>query len=359
MTVIPTTSGGLWPTRAAYSAALLFTLASGGTNLVYGWNKGSDLGGSLIWSAVSLAVSVVFALSWPALIRSVDQRRWSQAGMVFAALLLTGAYSVSAALGSAFGGRENAATEQQSTTDARKRAQGAYDNAQQELAEIKPSRSVAEMEALVATARPVCRVVVQLGNRQTVCNPPPALVAELGRAKARAEWEGKASKASDELSRLQAPKVANSDAVALAAFLKAVGLDVSTDRLNRLLVLLAVLVIECGGGLSLSVGLSLSQSTPQSARRARTASTGKEITLPPSAVRPVLESSSVSKVSGIRLLSALQQNGGVLTGGQRELARMLGWSRSWMNTVLHDLHRSGLIKLATDKRSGTVVRLAN
>src|SRR5436190_23152055 len=93
--------GPTWPARLSYMAAGLFTLASAGTNLIYGWSKGADTASSLVWAAVSLAVSAVFALSWPAILVSADQRRWSRAGMAFVALLLTGTYSVSAALGSA------------------------------------------------------------------------------------------------------------------------------------------------------------------------------------------------------------------------------------------------------------------
>lgn len=52
---IPTTSGH-WPSGLAYTAALIFTLASAGTNLVYGWQKGSDVPSSVIWATVSAAV---------------------------------------------------------------------------------------------------------------------------------------------------------------------------------------------------------------------------------------------------------------------------------------------------------------
>jgi len=44
--------------------------------------------------------------------------------------------------------------------------------------------------------------------------------------------------------------VANSDAVALAGYLSGLGVETTADRVNKLLVLLAVLVIECGGGLT-------------------------------------------------------------------------------------------------------------
>ena len=59
----------------AYAAALIFTAASGTTNLLYGWNKGTDFGSSLVWATVSLGVSIVFSLSWPAFIRATDDKQ--------------------------------------------------------------------------------------------------------------------------------------------------------------------------------------------------------------------------------------------------------------------------------------------
>src|SRR5438552_3518248 len=61
----PTTPGAIWPARLAYVAAGIFTAASGGTNLIYGWQKGGDLAGSLVWAGVAGAVAMIFALSWP------------------------------------------------------------------------------------------------------------------------------------------------------------------------------------------------------------------------------------------------------------------------------------------------------
>src|SRR5438477_7941125 len=56
----------------------------------------------------------VFALSWPALIRSVDARRWSATLISLVALTLSGAYSITAALGSASGRSEEHTSELQS-----------------------------------------------------------------------------------------------------------------------------------------------------------------------------------------------------------------------------------------------------
>src|SRR6476620_3591519 len=217
---LPTPGGHSWPARLAYFAAGLFTLASGFTNLLYGIAKGSDFGSSLVWATVSVAVSIVFALSWPAVLISTDRKQWSRAVMAFVALLLTGTYSVSAALGSAMGGRANAAIEQQDKSDNRAKVQAAYDSAKNELTSIKPARPVAELEALLAAARPQCRIVVTLNRRDTVCSPPPSLVAELGRAKRRAELEGKIERAAGELATTGPAKLANSDAVALSVYLQ-------------------------------------------------------------------------------------------------------------------------------------------
>src|SRR5947207_12938376 len=88
----PTTTASPWPARCAYISAVIFTAASGLTNLAYGWQKGDTLATSLVWSGVAGAVSIVFALSWPALIRSVDARRWSATLISLVALTLSGAY---------------------------------------------------------------------------------------------------------------------------------------------------------------------------------------------------------------------------------------------------------------------------
>ena len=127
---IPKTGQSPWPARCAYIAASIFIAASGTTNVIYGWSKGDSLATSLVWAGVAGAVAIVFALSWPALIRSVDAKRWSAALIALVAMLLSGAYSVTAALGSAAGGRANAAATETATTDARSKAQAAYDTRQ-------------------------------------------------------------------------------------------------------------------------------------------------------------------------------------------------------------------------------------
>jgi F0F1-type ATP synthase membrane subunit b/b' len=83
-----------------------------------------------------VAVSIVFALSWPAVLISGDRKQWSRAAMAFVALLLTGTYSVSAALGSAMGGRASAAIEEQDTKARKAKAQAKWDAAKGELDQL-------------------------------------------------------------------------------------------------------------------------------------------------------------------------------------------------------------------------------
>ena len=223
----PTSTASPWPARCAYISATAFVGASGTTNITYGWSKGDTLATSLVWAAVAGAVAIVFALAWPALIRSIDQKRWGAATIALVALVLSGAYSVTAALGSAAGGRANAAVIETATNDARAKTQSAYDTAIAELAKLPSARTIAEIEGLLVGAKPHCRIVVTMDRRDTVCAPPVALVAELGRAKRRVELEGRTERASEELARIQPARVANSDAKALTRYLSAIGLEVA------------------------------------------------------------------------------------------------------------------------------------
>lgn len=82
--------------------------------------------------------------------------------------------------------------------------------------------------------------------------------AEQRLAERRDRTQTTMEKASAELARIQPARIANSDAKALTRYLGALGLEIGPDRLNDLLVLLAVIMVEVGGGLSLAVGMALS-----------------------------------------------------------------------------------------------------
>ena len=78
--------------------------------------------------------------------------------------------------------------------------------------------------------------------------------------------------------------MANTGAIALATYLQGLGFDIDADFVNKLLVLLAVLVIECGEGLALAVGMALSGSNerePDTASSAQTSPPTDHRTLAP------------------------------------------------------------------------------
>jgi hypothetical protein len=372
---VNTPGGSKWPARCAYTAAALFSGASGITNLLYGIAKGSDFGSSLVWATVSIAVSIVFALSWPAVLISADRKQWSRAAMAVIALLLTGTYSVSAALGSAMGGRANAAIEEKDTTDKRTKAQTAYNVATAELASLKPSRPVAEIEAVVEAAKPICRIVVATGYRGESCTKPAALTAELGRAKRRVELEQKIEQSTADLAKTGPARVANADAVALSTYLQAIGLGVDAERVNKLLVLLATVVVECGSGLALAVGLALSDAgrsgqsdtaTIQGERSLTEQATEGANANPERApgntnstnglARPPTPNDRPTGSAHDRVLSALRSKNGVLFGSQVALGAAFGWSKTRLHEVLHELEAAGRVRLSVS-RQGTAVRL--
>jgi hypothetical protein len=344
---IPTTTASPWPARAAYLSAAVFIGASGATNLLFGWSKGTDLPTSLVWAAVAGAVAIVFALAWPAVLKSLEAKRWSAAALSLFALVLAGSYSVTAALGSAAGGRMNAATTETATTDDRKKAQDAYDTAKAELATLKPTRTVGELEAMRA------------GWRRAYPNQPWVLEPELARAKRRAELEAKMEGATKELKTTGPAKVANSDAKALSRYMAAVGVDITPERLTDLLVLLAVLMIEAGGGLSLAVGMVLSgpsrtplvpsvsavSDQPQTEPAALSESPPMSRTDCPMRVRPI----------EAEILDWLKVSGGKAEGVRR-LAASLGRARSTVSDECRRLAAAGLITMSRG-RHGSLLSL--
>jgi hypothetical protein len=80
---------------------------------------------------------------------------------------------------------------------------------------------------------------------------------------AEAILEAKIDTASAELAKFQPARVANSDAKALQRYLLAVGVDMTPERLNDLLVLLSVLMIEVGGSLALANRHSVRRRAPR------------------------------------------------------------------------------------------------
>jgi hypothetical protein len=270
---------------------------------------------------------------------------------------------------------------------------------------------VSELEVLVDAStrrwRQGCHVQVRSGVRQTTCPPDPALAAELGRATRRAELE--LTIADAEKAMQTAPGVAIKDADPLASavayYLASAGYQMTPAKLSTWLYLVPVIFLEIGSAFGLAVASAVSLERSKGEERAaetanvvelRAAQTGNvsgtagqsenadlsgrtdSERTPRTAVanaahdaRPALISerplgadtrpaevsdTTARSASAVRLLSFIQERGGVLVGGQRAMAQALGWSKSRMHEVLHELAAAGLVRLATAK-SGTIVRL--
>ena len=262
----------------------------------------------------------------------------------------------------------DASTTETAVTDTRKRAQDAYDAAKAELATLKPTRPAAELMAM------------REGWRRAYPNQPWVLEPELARAKRRAEVEQKIERVAGELTSTSPARQANSDARTLARYLQAFGLNTTPEHLNDLLVLLAVLMIEAGGGLSLALGMALSapalgerptdvgkasndrndapqlpMDAPGAASRtpAPQGASASKISVPNPA--PGTQSGSVARPR-VSVLDLLRENGGQIHTTTRRLGAQLGRPAATVHTELRRLAGAGLIALDFDSR-GTRIAL--
>ena len=150
---IPTTTASPWPARCAYISAAIFTAASGLTNLIYGWQKGdTSRPRSCGRGSPGPSPSCSPSLAGPDSSRLIAGS--GRAALIsLVALLLSGRVQlISAALGSASGGPDNAAAR---GADGRPedRAQAAYDAAK---ASWNPGHRQArtELQALLTAPSP-------------------------------------------------------------------------------------------------------------------------------------------------------------------------------------------------------------
>ena len=362
------------PTFLAYAAGTIFALSSAATNLSYAVTRVEGIPQQIIWGAVAVAASVALALAPSAIVSSLSQRRYGAAILSLVAMLTFGGYSVTAALGSATGGRLVAEVEAGDVAMKRKDATATIGKAERELAAISTMRSAATVQAEIAS-------VLAKTPGLDDCTPHPnwkptkahreacKTIATLGIEKAsaerKAELELAITSARAVLDNLKAGRtVANSDALALQGFAGALGLHVEVDTLNRLLVVLAVLVIELGGGLAFAVagGLGAERITVDH-REPKPAPTTQPERQQTQVIQgePTRDSAPPIPITPIdghadRLIRLLQDRGGQVIGGQRAVASLLNTSQATVNRTLQSLVESGRITVETS-RTGTKVAL--
>lgn len=190
----------------------------------------------------------------------------------------------------------------------------------------------------------------------------------------RKELQATMASASRDLAKLGPAKVANTDASAISNYLEVAGVQVSTDAINRWLALLAVALVEFGGGLAFAVS-SVLRDPVQVEQIERvdgqvsnaTKSLGVDtvevspITLDegnqPDVSNPAPTKMVVPDTFGGRLMVLLNDRSGELYSGHRALGRALGCSAGHVGNVLRDLASAGHVTVQATKM-GTVVRLA-
>lgn len=361
----------------AYVAGGVFTLASAATNLTYAIAKADALAPQIIWGAVAVAASLALALAPSAFVASLGARRFGAAILSALAALIFGVYSITAALGSATGGRLVADAEASDTANKRRDATFKLEAVTRELGKLPTARTIAELDAVIdremASRRDLndCVGWLPATAARAVCVSVSELKAERGRAERRAVLEAEATEARDALAALPARKtVANADAMALQGFAAAMGVTATVDTINRWLVILAVLVIEFGGGLAFAIGASAGRITaavqplPPQPVHAPTvdlpAITGDQHALTErEKITPdqqVASDFATDHSPRDRLIAALHGNQGVITTSQREIGRLVGLSQSRVNGLLRDLATAGVIRVRAGS-TGTTIRL--
>lgn len=245
----------------ARAGALMLIAASAALGTCYAYKLGYHFGAAVAFAFAAMAlggellkpiaVERAFAAGW---------RRPLRAVACLAVAIAAIAYSLAAELAFSAGARGDLAAGRKASLNSSRAAGAAARRASDELGRIKPARPVAELEALVAGARPVCRIEVNLQGRREVCSKPPGLLAELGRAKRRAELEATIAAAAS--SGDAAVGEADPQAAALVAYLAAAGIAADQARVATWLHLLPVLLLEIGSAFGLLVAVGNSRQLP-------------------------------------------------------------------------------------------------
>src|SRR5262249_13972874 len=144
----------------------------------------------------AVAASIALSLAPSAIMASLQARRMGAAILAMCALLIFGGYSVTAALGSATGGRLVAAVEASDTATKRKQAQATIATAETELASIgtvRPGAIIqAEIDGKLATRRDLDDCAAKWlpsSVARSLCIEVHALRAEKAKADRKAELE--------------------------------------------------------------------------------------------------------------------------------------------------------------------------
>jgi hypothetical protein len=244
--------------------------------------------------------------------------------------LIAVAYSVTSELALTAASRGDLAAQRASEAFQAKANQDRYQRAQQELATLKPTRAVQELEALVAkTKGRDCGA--ENGTGRWICQQSPH-AAELGRAKRRQELEAITTSADP-------VKVADPGSTALKTYLAALGVVVSVEIVAQWLNLVPVLALELGSALAVVLVTAFKEPAKEPAQAALPAAPNSQ-----------------ENIAG-KILNHIKNHGGSLLS-ERGLAKALGVDRNAVRRTMHSLAACGRLAIDATK-AGTMLKLVS
>jgi hypothetical protein len=251
---------------ATTSAVLLF-VASATANVSAAIEKHDTWSGAFVAGAIALSVALLVAVALPAALSAFRVRQLITGLLAAAVFALAAAYSVTSALG-ILGKPRLEASMKASDADFRRadlRAERKRSLAERET--LAPARPAAEVNGLITAkfgklgSRDTCRKQ-DSGFIVKTCAEVAILQEEANRSARRSALAGTITRIENEIAAIDAPSLANVDAAALIAVLKAFGITADANVVNVVLMLIAVTLLEIGSGLSMAVAQSLSTGAP-------------------------------------------------------------------------------------------------
>lgn len=343
-------------------------VASAGFGAVYAYTIGIQHG--ILLAGLTVLFAVALELIKPLAIHGAigalaSWRTWPRALALSVLGIVAVAYSLQAELALTASSRGDLTAKREQASDASVRAKESHQRAKRELASLKASRPIGELEALVESARPVCRVQVDGRGRQTVCSKPSHLVAELGRAKRKQELEEVLASADTALASGPAVRGVDPGSTAIATYLGTMGYVVQVETLGQWLILVPVLALELGSALGMVLVSAVSGTRREGPFPVEEPAVAileplpeNHVNHPPQpAIKLLPDRSQATRDAVSRaILDHLKNHGGSISGSERALARITGTSKATVRRSALGLASAGVLTLEPSKQ-GTVISL--
>jgi len=328
---------------ARRAGAVLLIAASASLGTYYAFTLGSHFG--RVVAVAFAAMALGGELLKPVAVEQAFAAGWRQPARALACLAVAGVailYSLTAELAFSAGARGDLAASRKAAGDAAAAALARRQRAEAELAGLKPTRAVGELEALHAK-QPGRDCAALNGSFRVVCQRPGPYAAELARARRRAELEAVIAAAGEAAGGPSAVGEADPQAAAVSAYLTAAGWPVRAEQAATWLHLLPVLLLEIGSALGLlvarapgghaSAGVPTTFSGTLAARRVPEKAANVPAIVTAGARHPVLTALAAAgrPLSVSELAAAMSVSAGEASKRWREVEAHLqvGWNGRW------------------------------